>query len=277
VHVWDTKVYLGALDKPQYVDANLAPVFTFEGHETEGYAVDWSRVVAGRLLTGDCSKHIYLWEPAEDTWSVGKVPYQSHSSSVEDLQWSPNEPNVFGSCSSDKTVRIWDTRARDRSMLFVAAHKTDVNVISWNSKVPHLLASGADDGSAKIWDLRNFKSSEPAAHFKWHRGPISSIEWHTTDESMLVMSSRDHTVTVWDMALEEDPDASASGASLEGVEIPPQLVFVHQGQQDIKEAHFHPQIPSLIISTGLDGINIFKPANMEDEKPSSGGPTAEEM
>jgi WD40 repeat protein len=58
----------------------------------------------------------------------------------------------------DKTIRIWDTRVRNRSMAFVAAHTADVNVISWNKKVSHLLASGSDDGIVKVWDLRNFKS-----------------------------------------------------------------------------------------------------------------------
>ncbi len=48
-----------------------------------------------------------------------------------------------------KTIRIWDTRIRDKSMLWTAAHKTDVNVMSWNKSVAYLLVSGADDGSIK--------------------------------------------------------------------------------------------------------------------------------
>lgn len=57
------------------------------------------------------------------------------------------EETVFASCSVDKSIRIWDTRERSKSMITVPdAHSCDVNVISWNRLVAYMLCSGADDG-----------------------------------------------------------------------------------------------------------------------------------
>ena len=41
----------------------VAPRHAFTGHRDEGYALDWSPVVEGRLVTGDNADGIHVWEP----------------------------------------------------------------------------------------------------------------------------------------------------------------------------------------------------------------------
>lgn len=103
-------------------------------------------------------------------------------------------------------------------------------------------------------------SAAPVASFKWHTGPITSIEWHPTEDSIFAASGADDQVTLWDLAVEQDDEEMgvANPSSEDGRAVPSQLLFVHQGQKDIKEVHWHPQIPGAVISTALDGFNIFK-------------------
>ncbi|KAG0270350.1 ribosome biosynthesis protein rrb1 [Actinomortierella ambigua] len=274
VHLFDLAPHIRSLDQPgQQVPATAKkPFYTIESHgRCEGFAMDWSETVAGRLVTGDLNGKIYMTSVNVSNGEVtpDRVPFTGHQSSIEDLQWSPSEKTVFASCSADQTVRIWDIRSKKKPGLVAKLHNSDINVISWNRKLPYMLASGSDEGVFSVWDLRQLSQSAanpaPIATFKWHRAPITSIEWHPTDESVLAVAGADDQITLWDFSVEHDAEETLNGGGAQkpivndqGVEVPPQLMFVHQGQTEIKELHWHRQIPGCIVSTAESGFNIFK-------------------
>ena len=300
VHVWDVRPLIESLDVPGYqIEKTRAstPAYSVTTHKkAEGFALDWSphfvRNDASSLkfLSGDTHAKIFLTVASPSGFFTSSQPFSSHTSSIEDLQWSPSEQTVFASCSADRSVRVWDTRVKGKTSVVgvSAAHDSDVNVISWNKTASHLLASGGDECGIKIWDLRSLKgyglarvfgqhdhltatlhncrmnsTPAPVASFKWHSAPITSIEWHPSEDSIFAASGADEQVTLWDLSVEQDDDetgmqkdARQGGNNLK--DVPPQLLFVHQGQHDIKEVHWHPQIPGAVVTTAADGFNIFK-------------------
>lgn len=265
VLIHDITPHLTSFDTPgfQLTPQHNKPLSTLRMHKSEGYAVDWSPLVStGKLLTGDNDGKIYVTTRTQgEGWAVDSRPFVGHQGSVEELQWSPSEKNVFASASSDGCIKIWDVRSKSRTAaLSVQVSDVDVNVMSWNKQTTHLLASGDDNGTWAVWDLRNWKPTAngasskptPVASFNWNKEQITSIEWHPTDDSIVAVAAGDDTLTLWDLAVELDEEEAKGGE--DGV--PPQLLFVHYLER-VKECHWHPQIPGALVGTG-DGFNVFK-------------------
>jgi ribosome assembly protein RRB1 len=268
VLIHDITPHLTSFDTPGTIitPQQNKPLSTLRMHKSEGYAVDWSPLIStGKLLTGDNDGAIYVTTrtPGEG-WATDSRPFLGHTSSVEELQWSPSERNVFASASSDGTIKVWDIRSKSRSAaLTVQVSDTDVNVMSWSHQTSHLLASGDDNGTWGVWDLRQWKpnanSSQPSrptpvASFNFHKEQITSVEWHPTDDSIVAVAAGDNTLTLWDLAVELDDEESKDTGG--NSDVPPQLLFVHY-LENVKEAHWHPQIPGCIVGTG-DAFNVFK-------------------
>lgn len=267
VLIFDISAPYKAFDTPGFTipKSSKRPIHTIKSHgNVEGYGLDWSPLIAtGALLSGDCSGRIHLTQRTSSKWVTDKTPFTASNSSIEDIQWSTGESTVFSTAGCDGYVRIWDTRSKKhKPVISVEASKSDVNVISWSNKLNYLLASGHDDGTWGVWDLRSFNAStqpSPVANYDFHKAPITSISFNPLDESIISVSSEDNTVTLWDLAVEAD-DEEISQQRKEAQElhdIPPQLLFVHW-QRDVKDVRWHSQIPGCLVSTGSDGLNIWK-------------------
>lgn len=109
IYLWNVDPLIQTLDSTfNKVHIPNGAIQKLENHSIEGFALDWSNIKIGRLITGDCKREIYLSEMKDNSlWIQESDPFLGHLSSVEDLQWSPTEADVFASCSSDQTIKIW--------------------------------------------------------------------------------------------------------------------------------------------------------------------------
>ncbi|ETN80823.1 WD domain, G-beta repeat protein [Necator americanus] len=254
------------------------PLFSYST-KREGYALGWSKLKQGDFASGDQCRNIHVYRMHEGgTWAVDQRALTGHSGkligaaanitnskfseisslgSVEDVHWSPTEEGLLASCSCDGTIKLWDTRSSPANACVCTvdeAHSSDVNVLSWNPS-DALLVSGGDDAELKIWSLKSIQFGQPVARFKYHSAPITSVEWLPQDATTFMASAEDDQVTIWDIATEADSQDAVEG-------VPPQLMFLHLGQKEVKEVHWHPQISGLALTTSLDGFNVFKTINI---------------
>jgi ribosome assembly protein RRB1 len=268
VLIYDLSSQYKSFDSPGYTipKTSKKPLHTIRSHgNVEGYGLDWSPLInTGSLLSGDCSGRVYLTNRTSSKWVTDKTPFTvDNNQSIEDIQWSKAEQTVFATGGTDGYIRIWDTRSKKhKPAISVVGSNTDINVLSWSEKINYLLASGDDAGKWGIWDLRNFKPNEqpsPVAQYDFHKSAITSISFNPLDESIIAVSSEDNTVTLWDLSVEADDEEikQQNSGNKDLQEIPPQLLFVHW-QKDVKDVKWHRQIPGALISTGTDGLNVWK-------------------
>lgn len=270
VNIFDIAPQSRSFSTPGYQvpKGNKRPIHTIRNHgNVEGYGLDWSPLIkTGALLTGDCSGQIYLTQRHTSKWVTDKQPFTvGNNKSIEDIQWSYTESTVFATAGCDGYIRIWDTRSKKhKPAISTKASNVDINVISWNQKMDYLLASGDDKGTWGVWDLRQFSPSNetscsPVAQYDFHKGAITAIQFNPLDESIVAVASEDNTVTLWDLSVEADDEEikQQRQEANELEQIPPQLLFVHW-QKEVKDVKWHKQIPGCLVSTGADGLNVWK-------------------
>ena len=152
-----------------------------------------------------------------------------------------------------------------------------MNVLDWSESEP-LILSGGDDGVINVWHMRSiqYKRQPPVAQFRHHKKAITSVEWSPHEgNSVFMASGEDDQTTIWDLALEaetpgqeEDDEEKAENGDEQKKksgrveeQLPAQLLFIHMGQKEVKEVHWHPQCPGLAFTTALDGFHAFKTIN----------------
>lgn len=72
-----------------------------------------------------------------------------HTAEVSSVEFTPTG-ELLASCSSDRTVRLWDTNTFAERIV-LRGHSQGVSDVSW-SPDGVLLASASDDEAVRIWD-----------------------------------------------------------------------------------------------------------------------------
>ncbi len=226
IYVWDRSKHL-SVPKDEDVRAQA----TLKGHESEGFALEWSPFVEGQLLSGSQDRTVKLWNVKEDFKLDNKVlhaqrTFKQHSAVVNDVQFHPiHGKNLFGSVSDDLTMQLMDLRRATDSnapVVFKNAHQDAINTLAFHPTMDKLFATGSADKTIGIFDLR--WPGKKLHSLDGHLDAITKLEWHPQDTAILASTSDDRRVIFWDLSLtgtEQTPQDAEDG--------PPEMLFMHGG------------------------------------------------
>ncbi|EFY93361.1 coronin-6 [Metarhizium acridum CQMa 102] len=152
----------------------------------------------------------------------GKLPdqiplFRGHTATVLDTDWNPFNDRIIASGSEDGKVFVWEvprdftlhTDAEDITDVSpvgkLAGHSRKVGQVLFNPAAENILASASGDFTIKIWDVGTGQA--PLA--LKHSDIVQSLSWNASG-TMLVTTSRDKKIRVWDVR-QEKPVHEAAG------------------------------------------------------------------
>jgi len=136
--------------------------------------------------------------------------FRGHTAAVLDTDWSPFNDSLISSASDDGKVFIWKvpegfslhTDAEEppdvSPVAKLSGHMRKVGHVLFNTAAENVLASASGDYTVKLWDV---EAGAPQLTLK-HNDIVQSLSW-SADGSLLVTTSRDKKLRVWDVRQEK--------------------------------------------------------------------------
>ena len=124
---------------------------------------------------------------------VPSYTLNGHTQGVTVVKWINKNEIISG--SYDNTIRCWDTNTMENKQT-MTGNKVIISM-DYNKK-NELIATGHEDNGIRIWDLRT-DAKVVTKQLKSHSGWISNVSWHPTIDHLLLTSSYDKTIKLWDI------------------------------------------------------------------------------
>ena len=123
------------------------------GHKKKAHSVAWS-CNGAKLASGSVDQTVRVWS-IDATGKATDTELKGHQDSVDQLRWDPLQPEVLGTASGDKTVRIWDARA-GKCAHAIETRGENIN-IRWSPDGQHIAVGDKDDNISFI-EMRKCKT-----------------------------------------------------------------------------------------------------------------------
>lgn len=199
---------------------NDHPIRAWQEHTKEVFSVDWSNLKKDTFVSSSWDGTVKIWTPERPR---SLMTLNAHHSCVYQALFSPHQPDILATCSTDGTLRIFDLRAPayasgpntnsftnplSASMLTVPASHTEILSLDWNKYRPFVLASGGVDKLVKVWDCRMVKpGAEPGAvggscetQLMGHEYAVRKVQWSPHRGEVIATASYDMSCRVWNTA-----------------------------------------------------------------------------
>jgi|MDTB01.2.fsa_nt_gb Prp8 binding protein len=178
---------------PGRVSELLGPNVQLKGHGGAIYSCAFDP--SGALLaSGSMDKNILLWDVFSKDGCTNYNVLTGHKGAILEVKWLPSSASspALVSCSSDKTVSLWDADKGVR-LRKMEEHGAIVNCCNIDALNPHCVVSGSDDCTAILWDTR---SKETTSLFHDYQVTSAAL---AEDAKTVYTGGIDNIIRKWDL------------------------------------------------------------------------------
>ncbi|ETO13018.1 hypothetical protein RFI_24356 [Reticulomyxa filosa] len=130
----------------------LFGTLTSDSHEDSVLCLDWHSKSPHTLMSGGADGHLKQWDlsfcKSVKTWSYEEY----HKGKIQCLRIHPIEWNLVLSGSTDKTIRLCDTKSSN-SKIWNFFH-CDIESLQWHPRTPTMFVAGLENGKLVFVDFR---------------------------------------------------------------------------------------------------------------------------
>eukprot|EP01094_Clydonella_sp_ATCC50884_P011283 TRINITY_DN2108_c0_g1_i3.p1 TRINITY_DN2108_c0_g1~~TRINITY_DN2108_c0_g1_i3.p1 ORF type:complete len:423 (+),score=113.76 TRINITY_DN2108_c0_g1_i3:39-1271(+) len=185
--------------------SSVESLFSTARHTANVGDVQWHPRDPNLLMTAGDDKMIMLWDlrtgqPSEE--------FKAHKLEVNSVAFNQTSDFFFISGSTDKTIRLWDTRKLTKPVYSFYGHTDEVYTVQWSPSSPLVFASGSKDRRVMIWDVEAIGANQSAASEKegppellfihgGHSNTVGELSWNEVDPWLIASTADDNLMHVW--------------------------------------------------------------------------------
>ena len=159
----------------------------YTSHKKKVHSLAWS-CTGAKLASGSVDMSVRVWT-IDPTGRATDTELKGHTDSVDQLRWDPLQPEVLGTASGDRTVRIWDART-SKCASVIETRGENIN-IRWSPDGQHIAVGDKDDNISFV-EMRKCK---PLKSIKF-ACEVNEMAWESTGK-LLFLTTGTGTVEVF--------------------------------------------------------------------------------
>ncbi|XP_063442317.1 dynein axonemal intermediate chain 4-like isoform X1 [Mytilus trossulus] len=169
-------------------------VEAFISRHAGGMSFDFQQRDTNIYLAGTEEGHIHKCSCSYNEQYLDS--FVGHTGPVYRVKWSPDDPDVFLSCSADWSVRLWHQERFSPVLTFLSSTKP-VYDVAWSPKSATVFAC-VTENSVEVWDL-NMSTLDPLIKSNPTSGAKQTTVSFSRNSDCILVGDSEGQVTVYQM------------------------------------------------------------------------------